>query len=135
MANALFTLTKGVILDGGINFGSATIKVDLIDTADDNPDVSTDDFYNDIAAGAAVSTATLASVTTSTAGVFDSADPTFTAVTGDQSEELLLWNDTGGASSTDHLVASYDTFGSGMPVTPNGGDIAVTVNASGWFSL
>ena len=135
MANALFSLTKGVILDGGINFGSATIKVDLLDTADDDPNVSTDDFYDDIAAGAAEETATLGSNTTSTTGTFDSADPTFSAASGDACEELLLWNDTGGASSTDHLVASYDTFTSGMPVTPNGGDITVTVNASGWFTL
>ena len=135
MANAVFSLTKGVILDGGINFGSATLKIDLIDTADDDPNTSTDDFYDDITAAAVEATATLASVTTSTAGVLDSADPTFSAVTGDPCEEILLWNDTGGASTTDHLVASYDTFGSGMPVTPNGGDIAVTVNASGWLSI
>lgn len=135
MANALFNSIKGRILDGSDNFGSATIKIDLIDTADDDPAVASDDFYDDIAAGAAESTATLASVTTSAAGVLDSADPTFSAVSGDQCEEVLMWIDTGGASSTDPLVAAYDTFSSGMPVTPNGGDIEVTVNASGWFAL
>lgn len=135
MANALFNSIKGSILDGGVNFGSATIKIDLIDTADDNPDVATDDFYDDITSAAVESTATLASVTTSSAGVLDSADPTFSAVSGDQCEEVLMWIDTGGASSTDPLVAAYDTFSSGMPVTPNSGDIEVVVNASGWFAL
>ena len=135
MANTVFAPTKGVILDGGINFGTATLKVDLIDTADDDPNTTTDDFYDDITAAAIESTATLASVTTSTTGRLDSADPTFSAASGDVSEELLLWNDTGGASSTDHLVASYDTFTSGMPVTQNGGDITVQVHANGWFDI
>jgi len=127
-------LTKGVILDGGINFGSATLKVSLIDAADVTVNTATHDFYDDISAGV-VATATLASVTTSADGVLDSADPTFSSVTGDTCESLILWNDTGGAASTDHLVAYYDTFTSGMPVTPNSGDIEVTVNASGWFAL
>ena len=73
MANAVFALTKGSILDGGINFGSVTLKLDLIDTADDNPNTTTDDFYDDIAAGGTAATATLASVTTSTTGVLDAA--------------------------------------------------------------
>jgi hypothetical protein len=134
MANALHASFKGFLLDGGYNLGSATIKIDLIDAADITIDPATHDFYDDISAGV-VATATLASVTTSSAGVLDSADPTFSAVTGDQSEEIEMWIDTGGASSTDPLVANYDTFSSGMPVTPNGGDIEVTVNASGWFAL
>jgi hypothetical protein len=33
------------------------------------------------------------------------------------------------------MAAFYDTGLTGMPVTPNGGNINVTVNASGWFAL
>jgi hypothetical protein len=45
----------------------------------------------------------------------------------------VLFVDTGNAA-TDALIAFIDT-GTGLPVTPNGGDITVTVNASGWFTL
>jgi hypothetical protein len=67
-------------------------------------------------------------------GVFDSADPSFTAVTGDVSEALILFIDTG-TPSTSRLIAFYDAGVGGLPVTPNGGDINLNVNASGWFAL
>ena len=133
MSNALFTSVKKLFLDADADLLVATVKVTLGDSADATPTVATHDFYNDISAGE-VAAATLASKTT-TGGVFDSADPTFSAATGDQSEWVVVWVDTGGASSTDPLVAYYDTFSSGMPVTPNGGDIVLNVNASGFFSL
>jgi hypothetical protein len=58
---------------------------------------------------------------------------TFTAVTGDVSEAVILYKDTG-VAATSPLIAYIDTA-TGLPVTPNGGDITVTVPASGWFSL
>ena len=57
--------------------------------------------------------------------MFDAADFTFTAVTGDESEALIVRVDTG-VDSTSRLIAFIDTFSSGMPVTPNGGNIDVT---------
>ena len=39
-----------------------------------------------------------------------------------------------GNVATDALIAYIDS-GTGLPVTPNGGDINVTVNASGWFTM
>ena len=59
-------------------------------------------------------------------------DFTWSTVSGDQSEAIILWDDT---ITNDRLIAFYDTGITGMPVTPNGGNINVTVNASGWFSL
>lgn len=134
MANALHTSAKKLFLDADIDLLVATSKIILGDAADDTPVPATDDYLDDILAAARVATATLSTPTT-TAGTFDTADPTFSAVTGDVSEWILLYVDTAGAESTDPLVAYYDTFSSGMPVTPNGGNINVTVNASGWFSL
>ena len=66
-------------------------------------------------------------------GVFDAADVAFTTVTGDPSEVLVIYKDTGSAA-TSPLIAYIDTA-TGLPVTPNGGNINVTVHASGWFSL
>jgi len=59
---------------------------------------------------------------------------TYTAVTGASIEALLIYIDTGSAA-TSRLVAYIDTGVTGLPVTPNGGDIVITWNASGIFQL
>lgn len=139
MANAIFDIYKEAMLGVGnhggtlIDIDADTIKATLIDTADDDPSATADEDIADIAAAARVATATLASVT-GTNGTMDCADLTFSAVSGDQAEELIVWKDSG-VEGTSVLMVLYDTFTSGMPVTPNGGDIIWTPNASGLFSL
>lgn len=135
MANALYVPFKNAALGSGtqVDLDTDTIKVILADSADYTVNLSTHDFLNDVAALARVSTATLASKAIS-GGAFDSADPTWTAVSGDVCELVLMYKDTG-VESTSPLIAYYDTFSAGMPITPNGGNIVATVNASGWFAL
>jgi hypothetical protein len=135
MANGLYVAFKNAALGSGtqVDLDADTIKVILADSADYTVNLSTHDFVNDVAAGARVSTATLSGKAIS-GGAFDSTDPTFTAVSGDVSELLILYKDTG-TESTSPLIAYYDTFSAGMPITPNGGNIVATVHASGWFAL
>lgn len=104
-----------------------TVKVILVDTADDTNSLTADDGLSDIAAGGIVATATLGSKTTAL-GVFDSADVTWTSVTGDSVEECDMYDDT---VVGDLLVGKWEF----TSVSPNGGNIVGTVNASGWFSL
>jgi len=68
-------------------------------------------------------------------GVFDAADlsPAFTAVSGATVESISLLKDTGSAA-TSPLIAYWDTA-SGLPLTPNGGDVNVSFNASGIFKF
>lgn len=136
MANALYDSGKERLLGHStesINLASDTIKVVLIDSADYTVNLSTHTHLDDVAAGARVATATLSSVTT-TGGVFDAWNVTFSSVTGDQSEALIIYKDSG-VESTSPLIAYIDTVTSGLPVTPDGGDIVVTWNASGIFTL
>jgi len=63
---------------------------------------------------------------------FDANDVTFTSVTGDQAEQVLIFNESAGADSTDILICKFGTA-TGLPVTPNGGNIVVQWNASGVF--
>jgi hypothetical protein len=133
MANDLFDNGAETILNGDVHFDTDTIRVTLLDGADDTPNLSTDDFYDDIAAGARVATANLASVTT-TDGVLDAADTVLSSVTGDQSEFILLDHDAGGAESADPLLVLFDTA-TGLPVTPNGADITIQWNASGILDI
>lgn len=135
MANAIYPKYKEALLTNASNsdIEAGDVKVALIDLADYTYS-SAHDFLDDVAGGAIVDTSGNLASKTITNGVFDSADPTFAAASGDVSEALILYIDTG-VASTSRLVAYYDTGVTGLPVTPNTGDINVAVNASGWFAL
>lgn len=144
MANALYNTFKERLLDagsltpGGFDLNTQTIKATLIDGADYTFSAAHDDYGSgtpDVPAAAKVAVSGALATPTITNGVFDTADFSWTAVTGDQCEDIILWNDSITSPVTDHLIAFYDTGMTGMPVTPNGGDINVTVNGSGWFAL
>ena len=60
---------------------------------------------------------------TSTLGVLDAADITFSAVSGSAIGAIILYKDTGSAASSP-LILYLDTA-TGLPITPNGGDIIV----------
>jgi hypothetical protein len=123
MANFVFPSAKKAMMDGDLALDTATIKCVLIDQADDTP-TTADDFLNDIAAAARVGTPQTLGTKTTTGGVFDAADVTFPSVTGDVSEGILIYEDTGD-EATSHLIAYIDTA-TGLPVTPNGGNITIT---------
>jgi hypothetical protein len=123
MANALYAKGKQNILDGNIDFSADSIKAVLLDGADYTPNLSTDDALDDVPGAAIVGTAVALASKTITDGVFDAADTTLTAVTGDQAEYVLLYKDSG-VSSTSWLIALFDTA-TGLPVTPNGGDVQI----------
>jgi hypothetical protein len=123
MSNALYDLGRQKFLEGAIAYLTDTIKVVLVDNALYTVNLVTHEFLSDIAVGARVATSPALSSKTSTAGVADAADATFSLVTGAQSEALVIYKDTGSAA-TSPLIAYIDTA-TGLPVTPNGGDITV----------
>ena len=137
MANALFDAYRNTVL--GLNtftdLDAVTLKAMFVDHADDTPSTSADDFINDIASAARVpalgSCPTLGSKTLGVVGVgvFDAADTVFTALSGDPSESLIIFEDSGTEATSD-LLAFWDTA-TGLPLTPNGGDVTVQWNASG----
>lgn len=124
MANALFDSGRGFFLDGALAWSSDTIKLILVDHGTDTPVVATDDNLDDIGAGARVATSSALASKTSTAGVADAADVTLTAVSGASAESIVIYKDSG-VESTSKLIAYIDT-GTGLPVTPNGGDITIS---------
>lgn len=107
------------------------MKVALIDTGTYTYSAA-HDFYNDLS-GVVGTPQTIAN-TTVTTGLFDGDNVTFTAVTGNPVGALVIYIDTGNVA-TSRLVAYIDTSVTGLPVTPNGGDITVTWHASGIFQL
>ena len=123
MANALYDLGREKFLRGAINWASDNIKIVLVDAADYTVNLATHEFLSDIAVGGRVATSGNLTGKTTTAGVADASDVTLTAVTGDPSEALVIYKDTGSAA-TSPLIAYIDTA-TGLPVTPNGGNINI----------
>jgi hypothetical protein len=72
---------------------------------------------------------------TVTTGLFDGDDVTYTSVSGASVEALVFYRKNSGASTTWRLFLYMDTSVTGLPVTPNGGNIAVAFNASGILQL
>lgn len=133
MANAIYPIYKQALLDGltDIDLNDGTVKVALVDTGTYTYNAA-HDFLNDLTG--VVGTAQTIANTTVTTGLFDGDNVTFSAVSGASVEALVIYIDTG-AAGTSRLVAYIDTGVTGLPVTPNGGDITVTWNASGIFQL
>ena len=131
MANVVYPKFKEELLKGTHDLNTSAVRAVLIDTGTYTYDAA-HNAYDDLSG--VVGTESGAFTTkTFTNGTFDSDNITFSSVTGNTAEAIVLFIDSGTAS-TDYLIAYIDS-GTGLPVTPNGGDINVTVNASGWFSL
>jgi phage tail sheath gpL-like len=125
MANQLYTLGRQAMSDGAsIAWLTDNIKCVLVDSGQYTPNFATDANLSDIPVGARIATSANMSSKTNVGGVFDAADVVFTAVSGVQSEFVIIYKDTGTAS-TSKLIAYIDTA-TGLPVTPTGADITVT---------
>lgn len=143
MANSFYNAFLNGILGSHatrVDLDADTIKMALVDngSADGAPDAAADDFWDDQDAGLIGTAYTLAAKTIGSAGVgvFDNTTdpaPAFTAVSGASVESLVFFKDTG-TPSTSNLICWFDT-GTGLPLTPNGGDVNVTFNASGIFKI
>ncbi len=124
MANALYPKFKEALLsqNPSIDLDADTIKVALVDTGVYTYS-SSHQYYSSVSSAVVGTPQTLGSKSV-TSGVFDAADATFSAVSGNPVEALVLYKDTGSAA-TSPLIAFIDTASAGLPVTPNGGDITV----------
>lgn len=110
-------------LGGDIDWDANDIRIILVSSAY-TPNGTTDQFLSAVATGAtrvAVSSS-LANKTT-TNGTADADDVTLTAVTGSAVQAILIYQHTG-TDATARLICYIDTA-TGLPVTPNGGDITV----------
>lgn len=118
---------KQAAIEGAANvaLNSGTVRVMLVDLADYTYS-DAHDFLDDVPAGARVANVALSSITT-TDGVFDAADAVLTAVTGDQSEALIYYKDTG-TESTSRLICFDDgTAEVEVAVAAGSGATSVTV--------
>lgn len=138
MANAIYPLFKQELLKAtaaaGLNgTGTTGVYVALVDTGTYTYSAA-HQFYSSVVA-AQIGTEQELTTKTFVNGLFDAADTTFPSVTGTTAEALVIFIKNAGANTTWTLVAYIDTGVTGLPVTPNSGNINVTWNASGIFQL
>lgn len=143
MANFIFTPYRNVVFGSGTyavpDWDTDTISVFFVDAADDvpaaadtyvNPGIASAGQVPAFASAPAIGTVTIGSVG---AGVVDAADTVFSSLSGDQSEWIVMFKDTG-TDTTSPLLCAWDTA-TGLPLTPNGGDVTIAWNASGIISF
>lgn len=130
MASAWYANAFDKMADGTLDILTGDLRCFLVDTAD-YTFANTHDFLDDVIAGSRVGTPTALSGRTATFSAnvftFDASDTTLSAVTGDQSEAVIVYFHTG-TDSTSILVFYLELSAA---VTPNGGDITLQWNASG----
>lgn len=137
MANALYPKWKEAIVQAAANSalngsGATGVYAALIDTGAYTYSAA-HEFYSSLAGVVGTDQEIIAK--TYADGLFDGDNVTFPAVTGATVEALVLYVKNAGANTTWRLLAYIDTGVTGLPVTPNGGAITVTWNASGIFQL
>lgn len=124
MANAIYGKAREKFLNADIDWSVDTIKVALVDTASYTVAIDTDEFYSTISS-AVVGTPITLSGKTSTLGVGDANDVSFTGLSGAPSiEALAIYKDTG-VAGTSPLIAYIDTA-TGLPVSAGATQADVT---------
>jgi hypothetical protein len=118
MASVVYPLAKKAFLDGDIDLLNDTIRAVLIDTGTYTYNAA-HDTYSDLSGVVGTESPALSSKST-TGGVFDAADTTISAVSGNTAEAVVIFQDTGNPA-VDRLIAYIDSA-TGLPFTPNGGD-------------
>lgn len=136
MASTQYTLGLRKILDGTVNLVSHDLKMVMVDLDDYTPNLDTDEFLSAITAGARVATSpnlggksfSIDTTPNPDEIVFDCNDFVFSSVSGDPTEALVLYRDTGDPA-TSPLIAFFD--GASVAITPNGNNVNCVINANG----
>tara|TARA_R110000803_G_scaffold56754_2_gene114151 strand:+ start:213 stop:611 length:399 start_codon:yes stop_codon:yes gene_type:complete len=132
MANAIYPKFKEAILNGSANtdMAAGTVRIALVDTG-----VYTFSAAHEFQTSLTGVVATqILGTKTFLNGTFDAADPTWPTVTGATVEALVIYIDTG-VAGTSRLISFVDTGQTGLPVTPNGGNITLNIAAGGLFTI
>ena len=124
MANTLYDAARQRFLEAQINWMTDTIKVLLVSTSGYTPQTAVHQYLADIPVSARIAGPVTLTAKATTGGAADAADVTFTSVTGNTINSIIIYSDSG-TEATSPLIAYIDTA-TGLPITPNGGDIIVT---------
>lgn len=124
MATTMYGLARQGYLacTSAYSWTGANIQLAFV-TSSYTPNYSTDQFLSAISSGFIIAQSGNFASTTATLGTANAANETVTSVTGAQFSQIPLYYSTG-VSSTSGLIINIDTA-TGLPCTPNGGNIVV----------
>ena len=110
-----------------IDLDTDNIDASLLDSADSGTILASFVDYDEVDAAVVLATGDLPAVTSITDGVVTlTGAMTFSAVAaGDEIDYLTVWKNSG-SPATSPLILTWDNASTGIPVTPNGGDIVAT---------
>ena len=108
-----------------VDLDTDNIDASLLDQTDAGTITASFVDYDEVDAATVVAT-TNVTVSSITGGVVTlSGAITFSTVTGDAADYLTVWKNSG-SPATSPLIITWDSASTGLPVTPNGGDITAT---------
>lgn len=108
-----------------VDFNADNIDASLLDQTDAGTITSSFVDYDEVDAATVVATGDL-TISSITGGVITlSGAITYSAVSGDAADYLTVWKNSG-TPATSPLIITWDSASTGLPVTPNGGDITAT---------
>jgi hypothetical protein len=123
MANALYEKGRERLLKAQFDWINDTFNVVLVDTGVYTPNLTAHEFYNAVQAGVVAGPVALAAKAV-VAGAADANDVTFSSVSGASIEAIVCFKNV--TNPADSPLLFYIDTATGLPITPNGGDIIVT---------
>ena len=140
MSTVIYNNAKKLLLNGGLDLDTDTIKVALT-TSSYTPDQDAHDFFDDVtneisatgytAGGATLSGVTVTADNTNNRGVFDANDTSWTTATITNARYAVIYKSTGSAA-TSALICAID-FGADYSNTA--GTFLITWSASGIITI
>jgi len=140
MANAIYPKAKQTLLDpgnstsGALDLNTNTIKIRMVGAT--TVYNAAHQYLSDLA-GSAIGTDQVLTSPTVVSGVFDAADPVWTAVASGSTVTALVIYRNGTLASNSDLICWFDTDPSGnlISLMTNGGDVDWRFDANGIFQL
>lgn len=111
-----------------IDFNTDNIDVSLLDQTDSGAITNASVDYDEVDGVVVVATTDLTIAAITNGVVTLTGAVTFSTVTGDAADYLTVFKNSG-AAATSPLAITWDSATTGLPVTPNGGDIVATWSA------
>lgn len=124
MANTFYDKARERFATAQINWNTDTIKAQLVDAGAYTVNGTSHEFLSDVPVGARIGAPVTLTGKTALAGAMDADNTQFTGITGPTIEAVVIYKD-GGTDGTSPVIVYLDT-GSGLPITPNTGDIILT---------
>ena len=97
MANSRYTSYRQASLEGSVDVLTDDIRIILANATNYTPNLTDDEFLNDIPSNARVVTSGSLTGKTSTNGIFNADNVTFASLTGSQVDYIIGYKHTGGA--------------------------------------